>query len=156
MAEYEPDEGDRPVPGEQGVLARRIKWLFDHKLKPDGKRYSYREVVRAAGELGIDISPGYISRLVNGLAENPTMDVLTVLGKVFGVEFSYFDPNEPAEEEQARIELAEALRKHGVESIAMRSVGLPPKGIDMVLSMIDRVRELEGLPPVEEPPGGNT
>ena len=156
MAEYEPNESDRSAPGQQGVLARRIKWLFEHRLNPNGKRYSYREVVRAASELGLDISPGYISRLVNGLADNPTMDVLTVLGKVFDVEFSYFDPNEPVEEQQARIELAEALRKRGVESIAMRSVGLPPKGIEMVLSMIDRVRELEGLPPVEEPPGSNT
>jgi hypothetical protein len=33
----------------------------------------------------------------------------------------------------------------------MRTVGLPPESVKLVLDMIDRVRMIEGLPPAEEP-----
>lgn len=141
---------------EPGVLAKRVKWLFEHQSKPNGKRYSYRDVCREAARAGIDISPGYLSRLVNGLAENPTMEVLTALAKVFDVPFSYFDPTESTEEQQAAKELAEALKGTGVERIALRSKDLTPASLKLILGMVDRVREMEGLPPADESPSSTS
>jgi transcriptional regulator with XRE-family HTH domain len=150
---------DSTSPGEQsakagtadpGVIAERLQYLFENKRKPDGKKYSYREAIRAIEEAGgASISVGYLSQLVNGVRTNPMMDAIQGLAKFFGVPLSYFDEHEDTEETNEQLKLVAALQHAGVQDVAMRTVGLPPESVKLVLSMIDRVREVEGLPPAE-------
>ncbi|HEV2347552.1 MAG TPA: helix-turn-helix domain-containing protein [Actinocrinis sp.] len=136
-----------------GVLALRLRYLFENKRRPDGKRYSYREVLKAIDERGgPSMSVGYLSQLVTGVRTNPMMDAVQALAKFFGVPLSYFDAHEDTEETNQRLKLVAALQHAGVQDVAMRTVGLPPESIDLVLSMIDRVRQVEGLPPAQQTP----
>lgn len=131
-----------------GVLAQRLRYLFENKRRPDGKRYSYREVLKAIDERGgPSMSVGYLSQLVTGVRTNPMMDAVQALAKFFEVPLSYFDAHEDTEETNQRLKLVAALQHAGVQDVAMRTVGLPPESINLVLSMIDRVRQVEGLPP---------
>lgn len=137
---------------EPSVIAQRLQFLFDNKRKPDGKKYSYREVLReidAAG--GPSMSVGYLSQLVTGVRTNPMMDAIQALAKFFDVPLSYFDAHENTEETNAQLKLVAALQHAGVQDVAMRTVGLPPESVKLVLGMIDMVREREGLPPAEGP-----
>jgi transcriptional regulator with XRE-family HTH domain len=144
----------RDAKPEPSVIAQRLRYLFDNKRKPDGKRYSYREVLKAIDEQGgPSMSVGYLSQLVTGVRTNPMMDAVQALAKFFEVPLSYFDAHENTEETNARLKLVAALQHAGVQDVAMRTVGLPPESIDLVLSMIDRVRQVEGLPPAEDASG---
>jgi transcriptional regulator with XRE-family HTH domain len=133
-----------------GVVAERLQYLFENKRRPDGKKYSYREAIRAieAGG-GASISVGYLSQLVTGVRTNPMMDAIQGLAKFFEVPLSYFDAHENTEETNEQLKLVAALQHAGVQDVAMRTIGLPPESVKLVLSMIDRVREVEGLPPAE-------
>ncbi|MBS2546908.1 helix-turn-helix transcriptional regulator [Catenulispora sp. NL8] len=153
----EPTPPDDPSPqhstADPGVIAERLQYLFENKRKPDGKKYSYREAIRAIEDAGgASISVGYLSQLVNGVRTNPMMDAVQGLAKFFGVPLSYFDEHEDTEETNDQLKLVAALQHAGVQDVAMRTVGLPPESVKLVLSMIDRVREVEGLPPAESPP----
>jgi transcriptional regulator with XRE-family HTH domain len=146
-----------PSAGGPGVLAQRLGYLFDTKRRADGKRFSYREVVAAIEtDYGISLSIGYLSKLILGTSTNPTLEALQGLARFFDVEISYFDPARDVTETQQQLKLAEALRAAGVEDVAMRAVGLPPASVDLVISMIDRVRQVEGLPPVGQGPDSTT
>jgi transcriptional regulator with XRE-family HTH domain len=145
-----PGEQSPQAKADTGVIAERLQYLFEHKRKPDGKKYSYREAIRAIeADGGAPISVGYLSQLVTGVRKNPMMDAIQGLAKFFGVPLSYFDAHEKTEETNEQLKLVAALQHAGVQDVAMRTVGLPPESINLVLSMIDRVREIEGLPPAE-------
>jgi len=146
-----PDElSPQASTADPGVIAERLRYLFENKRKPDGKKYSYREAIRAIEAAGgASISVGYLSQLVNGVRTNPMMDAIQGLAKFFGVPLSYFDALENTEETNEQLKLVAALQHAGVQDVAMRTVGLPPESVKLVLSMIDRVREVEGLPPAD-------
>lgn len=147
-----PAASDEAHSADPGVIAERLQYLFENKRKPDGKKYSYREAIRAIEDAGgASISVGYLSQLVNGVRTNPMMDAIQGLAKFFGVPLSYFDEHEDTEETNEQLKLVAALQHAGVQDVAMRTVGLPPESVKLVLSMIDRVREVEGLPPAETP-----
>jgi transcriptional regulator with XRE-family HTH domain len=147
------DQKSQALKPEPGVIAQRLQYLFDNKRKPDGKRYSYREVLKAIDEQGgPSMSVGYLSQLVTGVRSNPMMDAVQALAKFFEVPLSYFDAHENTAETNEQLKLVAALRHAGVQDVAMRTVGLPPESIDLVLSMIDRVRQVEGLPAAEPLP----
>lgn len=159
-ADEEPVQSASPAQAGQpdpGIIARRLRWLFENKRKPDGGKYSYRDVVRLMQEAGgPSISVGYVSQLVTGARTNPNLDALQGLSLAFGVPLSYFDEHESTEEINEQLKLVAAIQHAGVQDVAMRTVGLPPESIELVLSMIDRVRQIEGLPPAEELPHTET
>ncbi|MBS2965937.1 helix-turn-helix transcriptional regulator [Actinocrinis puniceicyclus] len=147
------EQAPRDAKSESSVIAQRLRYLFENKRKPDGKRYSYREVLAAIdAQGGPSMSVGYLSQLVTGVRTNPMMDAVQALAKFFDVPLSYFDAHENTAETNEQLKLVAALRHAGVQDVAMRTVGLPPESIDLVLSMIDRVRQVEGLPPAEQLP----
>lgn len=144
------DEHPPQAKADPGVIAERLQYLFENKRKPNGRKYSYREAIRAIEAAGgASISVGYLSQLVTGVRTNPMMDAIQGLAKFFDVPLSYFDAHEATEETNEQLKLVAALQHAGVQDVAMRTVGLPPESINLVLSMIDRVREVEGLPPAE-------
>ena len=146
------DEQELPAieQAEPGVIAQRLRYLFDNKRKPDGKKYSYREVLRAIDDQGgPSMSVGYLSQLVTGVRTNPMMDAVQALAKFFEVPLSYFDAHENTEDTNEQLKLVAALQHAGVQDVAMRTVGLPPESVKLVLDMIERVRMIEGLPSAE-------
>lgn len=153
MGEPEMDDGEETGIAESptaqgtapGELARRVQWLFETKRKPDGKKYSQRDVARAGS-----LSPTTVSRICSGENPNPSMEILGAFAKTFGVPFQYFDLTESAEQEERRIKLDQALETSGVEGIALRSMDLTPKSVELIVSMLDRVRAMEGLPAIKD------
>jgi transcriptional regulator with XRE-family HTH domain len=142
--------GPRPEQADPGVIAARLQYLFENKRKPDGKRYSYREVLSAIeAQGGPSMSIGYLSQLVTGARTNPMMDAVQALAQFFEVPLSYFDAHENTAETNEKLKMVAALQHAGVQDVAMMAVGLPPESIELVMSMIERVRQIEGLPPAD-------
>ncbi|MFC9290977.1 helix-turn-helix domain-containing protein [Streptomyces sp. NPDC057052] len=140
------------------TLAERLNHLFE-TVHPRGRGpYSNEEVARAIREQGGDISKQYIAYLRKGERENPRVHHLEALARFFGVQVSYFIDSESAERTKEMLaELAvwrdsgltgedlRKLEKAGITRVAMRAVGLSPKGLEFAEVMLDQLREMEGL-----------
>ncbi|MDQ8707193.1 helix-turn-helix domain-containing protein [Streptomyces sp. LHD-70] len=138
-------------PGESGesTLAARLNHLFE-VIHPAGRSrpYSNDEVATLLQEQGgPTVSGTYLWQLRTGRRDNPTKRHLEALADFFGVPVAYFFDDDVARRVGSDLETLQRLREAGVQNVALRAVGLSPKSMDAVLAMIDRVRELEGLPP---------
>ncbi|MDI3422995.1 helix-turn-helix domain-containing protein [Streptomyces luteolus] len=138
-------------PGESGesTLAARLNHLFE-VIHPAGRSrpYSNDEVAALLHEQGgPTVSGTYLWQLRTGRRDNPTKRHLEALADFFGVPVAYFFDDDVARRVGSDLETLQRLREAGVQNVALRAVGLSPKSMDAVLAMIDRVRELEGLPP---------
>ncbi|WP_153036917.1 helix-turn-helix domain-containing protein [Amycolatopsis sp. YIM 10] len=139
--EAEPDAGTS--------LAGKVNHLFQTIRPGEGWEYSFEEVaegIRARG--GPTISGTYIWQLRKGLRDNPTKRHLEALASFFGVPPAYFFDDEAARRIDAELALLTALRDNSVRQIALRAWGLSAKSLDAITEMVERVRELEGLPSV--------
>jgi transcriptional regulator with XRE-family HTH domain len=85
-----------------------------------------------------------------GLRDNPTKKHLEALARFFGVPAAYFFDDEAAAAVSAELELVNALEDVGVKQVALRAAGLSEKSLGSIAAMIERVRELEGLPEREK------
>ncbi|MDI3405824.1 helix-turn-helix domain-containing protein [Streptomyces sp. B-S-A6] len=138
-----------PGAGGDSTLAARLDHLFE-VIRPAGRTrpYSNDEVAALLQEQGgPTVSGTYLWQLRTGRRDNPTKRHLEALADFFGVPVAYFFDADVARRVGSDLETLLRLREAGVQSVALRAVGLSPKSMDAVLAMIDRVRELEGLPP---------
>lgn len=127
-------------------LADKLNHLFAH-MKPAGQApYTAEEVARAISAAGIPISGSYIWLLRKGQRDNPTLKHLEGLARFFGVPPAYFFDDQVRERVNAEMSLLTALRDAKVQRIALRAAGLSEKSLKSISEVIDRVRELEGLP----------
>ncbi|MFM9372842.1 helix-turn-helix domain-containing protein [Streptomyces sp. Da 82-17] len=136
-------------PDGEPTLAVRLNHLFE-VIRPAGRDrpYSNDELAALLQEQGgPTISGTYLWQLRTGRRDNPTKRHLEALADFFGVPVAYFFDDDVARRVGSDLETLLRLRESGVQSVALRAVGLSPKSMDAVLAMIDRVRELEGLPP---------
>ena len=133
-------------------LAARVDHLF-RTIKPRGAReYSFEEVaeaIRARG--GPTISATYIWQLRRGLRNNPTMKHVEALAGFFGVPPAYFFDDDTTHRIDAELALLTAVRDNSVRQIALRASGLSAKSLVAITEMVERVRELEGLPDLPSP-----
>jgi len=138
-----------------GSLAAKVDHLFRTVRPRAGREYSFEEVaesLRAKG--GPTISATYIWQLRKGLRDNPTKRHLEALAEFFGVPPAYFFDDEETARIDAELGLLTALRDAPVRQIALRANGLSPKSLEAIAEMVERVRELEGLPqPDPQTPG---
>ncbi|WP_158849078.1 XRE family transcriptional regulator [Saccharothrix deserti] len=141
---------DRDKP-QRHTLAEKLEYLF-HTIREPGRREHSNEEVAAAitRDQGVTISASYIWYLRTGQRDNPTLKHLTALATFFGVPAAYFLDDQVREEVEAEIALVTALKDTGVRDVAMRASGLSGKSLDTIAEVINRVRELEGLPPQED------
>lgn len=147
---------ENEAPQDAGVIAKKLQFLFETVRKPDGRKYTYREVLDGiAAQGGPQLSIGYLSQLVNGVRRNPMLDALTAIAGFFKVPLSFFDVTTGATEADARMKLAARLQSAGVESIAQRAAGLNQGNLKALETLIDQMRTMQGLPPIESQPGGN-
>jgi transcriptional regulator with XRE-family HTH domain len=124
-------------------LADKINILIDKRWaqlsKPPGNAVIARQIRE---ETGLSISSGYLWMLRTGQRGNPTGSRLQALAKFFGKPPSYFLDQEASNED---MELAVALRTHGVRMIALRSEGLSEQSQRAILELVERARQIERL-----------
>lgn len=139
------------------TLADKIDRLF-RTIHPRGRgEYTYEEVADAIRQRGgPTISPSYIWLLRNGTRDNPTKKHLEALADFFGVPPAYFFEDEAAQRIDAELDLLLALRDTSVRHVALRAFGLSPETLAPIVDMLERARQLEGLPaeggPQTQPP----
>jgi transcriptional regulator with XRE-family HTH domain len=149
------NKAESEKPQDAGVIAKKLQFLFETVRKPNGKKYTYREVIEGVAEQGgPKFSIGYLSQLVNGVRTNPMLDSLTAIATFFNVPLSLFDVSTDTAEAEERMKLAARLQSAGVESIAQRVVGLNQGNLSALETLIDQMRAMQGLPAVDRESGG--
>jgi len=128
------------------TLADKLNHLFRTVVPPGRGPYGSEEVAQAITANGVSISGSYIWLLRKGQRDNPTLRHLQALADFFGVPAAYFFDDKVAADVDADLALLVALKDTGVQGVALRAAGLSPKSLDSIGEVIDRVRELEGLP----------
>lgn len=135
---------------ESHTLAARLDHLFRSIRASEQREYSNEDVAEAiTRDQGVTISASYLWYLRTGQRDNPTLKHLTALATFFGVPAAYFFDDTVREQVESEIALVTALKDTGVREVAMRASGLSDKSLDTITEIINRVRELEGLPPKE-------
>lgn len=131
----------------QGALSEKLNHLF-HTIHPrDRGEYSNEDVAEAIRSRGgPTISATYLWQLRKGLRDNPTKKHLEALADFFGVSPAYFFDDAAAAQIKAELELLAALRDASVRDLALRAFGLSTESLTALAEMIERVRQLEGLP----------
>ncbi|MFE1914461.1 helix-turn-helix domain-containing protein [Streptomyces anandii] len=135
---------------EESTLAGRLDSLFSRSL-PAGRRWTNNEVADKIKEKHphIRVSGAYLSALRNGSRTRPSQELLSALAEFFGVSPAYFVDPDYAERANAQLAGLEMLNQAGVRGLALRAVGLQKDSLEAVTAMLDQVRKLQGLPPVE-------
>jgi ESX-1-secreted protein regulator len=144
------EQPDETAPGRalpSWTLADRINHLFETVLRPDGSRYSNDEVAATMGTIadGPQISGAYLSSLRRGVRDNPTKRHLEALAGFFSVSPAYFFDDTEFAAIAEELKLLRVLADSGVKRVATRLGGLSPDSLRNIASIIERVREIEGL-----------
>ncbi|MFJ6749184.1 MULTISPECIES: hypothetical protein [unclassified Streptomyces] len=135
-----------PVPGPGASFADRLNYLFDRVRPPGAKEFSNAHVARTISSYGDDSYTGaYLGMLRNG-QRTPTITLVPLLARFFGVEAGYFVEDEITRKVTAQFELLRKLSRAGVKQVALRAIGLSDESLGEVLKAIDAVRQQEGLP----------
>ena len=132
------------------TLAARVDRLFATVRPRDGGAFSYAEVadgIRRRG--GPTISATYVWQLRRGLRDNPTKKQLEALADFFGVSPAHFFDDEAASRVDAELRRLSALRDASVRQLAVRAFGLSTESLAAIAGVVERVRQLEGLPDPE-------
>jgi len=141
----------KPVPL---TLADKLDHLFA-TVRPVKGEYTHEQVATAIEEAGgPTISATYVWQLRKGLRDNPTKHHLEALAGFFGVPAAYFLDDETAARVDEQLELLAAFRDPNVRRLAVAASGLSEQTLRTVIEMVERARELEGLPPVKRPATG--
>ncbi|MEU7183224.1 MULTISPECIES: helix-turn-helix domain-containing protein [Streptomyces] len=152
----------------ESSLGQKLGHLIE-TLHPAGRGpYTYKEletlIRQRAGEGDPTPSHATIQSIRTGKVTNPSVDSLKALAMFFGVPVGYFlddavtesvdkrirEIKESADRARAADELADALENQEVRAVAFRLSGLSARSLRGVKSIVEGLREAEGLPP--EPP----
>ncbi|GAA1909684.1 helix-turn-helix domain-containing protein [Streptantibioticus ferralitis] len=136
---------------EHPSLAASLDGLF-RGSRPAGRRWTNDEV---AAEIKkkyprIRVSGAYLSALRTGKRTHPSQELQTAIAEFFGVSPAYFVDPDHAQRVSAQLAALEELTQAGVRAVALRAVGLQPESLEAITAVLDQVRKLQGLPPVEE------
>lgn len=136
---------DPDVTGEL-TLADKLNHLFGTVVPSGREPYTTEEVAREITAGGVSISGSYIWLLRKGQRNNPTLRHVEALAKFFGVPPAYFFDDKVTASVNADLRLLVALRDTKVQRVALRAAGLSAESLHSITEVIERVRELEGLP----------
>ena len=117
-------------------LAEKMTLLFEYGASR-GLPVTYRAIAQATEE-----NANNIRKIHLGENANPGLKILTALAAYFGAGLAYFDCRTKAECQKY---LNEVTRFKLLNGIAMRAEGLSENGLQAIETMIDYVREAEGL-----------
>ncbi|HEY8425661.1 MAG TPA: tetratricopeptide repeat protein [Limnochordales bacterium] len=123
------------------VVMERLRHLFETVKRPDGRRWTLREVAEGTG-----LSLSYLWKLRSGRAVNPTRQVLEKLASFFGVPVTYLmgstEKAEPLTDRAGEQEIAGML-------LAARdwvAAANPAEGERLARAALDRARALGSTP----------
>ncbi|MFD6153590.1 Secondary metabolite protein [Streptomyces sp. NPDC060243] len=135
-------------------FAELLDYLF-REVHPKGRGpYTYAEVSQRIRESSdIAVSASAIQQLRTGINTNPKMQTIRSLASFFGVSPAYFFDEEEAERQRAEIQVLAAMRDRDVRNVALRANGLSASSLQMLATVIDQARKLEGMPEDVENPG---
>lgn len=123
-------------PAPDGTFTTRLQRLFVERPNPRTRRpYSDEHVGAATG-----LSKTQVWNLRTGRATNPSMETIAGLASFFGVTPGYFFSTS----DTGDAELDALLTDSGARRIAARAADLSPAGQEMILSVLDQIRRMEG------------
>lgn len=143
-------------PKRDSAFADKLNHLFATVHPRESGEYTHEEVaeeIRRRG--GPSISHTYLWQLRRGIRANPSLNVIEALASFFGVPPGYFFDEEMTRRVNEQLDLATAIRDADIRNLALRASDLSPESLKAILDMVDRVRQLEGVPDRHEAkPGG--
>lgn len=140
----------------ESELADKINKLFDIMRKPSAKPLSNAAAAEAiTAKTGISISPAYLWQLRNGLKTNPTLQHMQAIASFFGVPAAYLINEGKDENIEKQLRAAQIFRDAGVRDLAARGSGLTPASLENIMRIVDQVRQVEGLPPIDDSKTGD-
>ncbi|MEU2395680.1 helix-turn-helix transcriptional regulator [Streptomyces sp. NPDC007369] len=135
-----------PVPAAGAPFCDRLNFLFDRVRPPGAEEYTNAHVARTISSYGEDsYTRSHISLLRAG-KRTPTITMVPLLARFFGVEAAYFVEDEVTRKVATQFEILRKLKENGVEQIALRAMGVSAAGQRKVLAALEAVRKEEGLP----------
>ncbi len=109
-----------------GPFSDRLNFLFDRVRPPGAEEYTNAHVARTISSYGEDsYTRSHISYLRAG-KRTPTITMIPLLARFFGVEASYFVEDEVTRRITTQFEILRKLKENGVEQIALRAWASPP------------------------------
>ena len=139
-----------PVPEPGAPFADRLNFLFDRVRATGAREFSNQHVARTISTYGEEsVTGAWIGKLRKGEGK-PTITLVPLLARFFGVEAAYFVEDEVTQKVATQFELLRKIRENGIEQIFLRSMGVSAAGQRKVLAALDAVRQEEGLPPEPE------
>jgi transcriptional regulator with XRE-family HTH domain len=132
-------------------LADRLNQLFSGS-RPGGRSWTNDEVATQIKNANpaVKVSGAYLSALRVGKRRQPSHELLVELARFFGVSPGYFFDSGHADRVTQQLAALDELRQAGVRGVALRAAGLPPDSLAVVTAVLDQMRKLQGLPPVDE------
>lgn len=133
------------------LLASRLDALF-RRSRPGGRRWTNDEVATEIKQAHPDIkvSGAYLSALRTGKRTRPSPELQAALAEFFGVSPAYFVDPDYADRVGRQLAVLDELHETGVRGIALRAAGLPEASLEPIRAVLDEVRKLQGLPPVQD------
>ena len=126
------------------TFADKLNFLFA-TVRPAGesREYTNTEIGEAIG-----VAPAYIGRLRRGMRDNPTIDNVKALARLFRVRLSYLVDELDAEQiahVEWQLRLQRAFDKPGVKKLAMRvaDANLSAEALETLTAMVEQVCRLE-------------
>ncbi|AMU77709.1 Helix-turn-helix protein [Mycobacteroides abscessus subsp. massiliense] len=130
-------------------LAAKLTKLYE-VMSPAGEPPSDATIADGILEkTGVQMSAPYLCLLRTGKRTNPTVQNVQAIAEYFGVPASYLIDTGADAAIESELRLVKAMRDNGVRDIAARLSGLTPESIGNLAGIVDRLRELENLPPIE-------
>ncbi|MGH3723152.1 MAG: XRE family transcriptional regulator [Mycobacterium sp.] len=132
----------------QETLAAKLTKLYE-VMSPAGEPPSDMAVADGIFEkTAVQMSAPYLCLLRTGKRTNPTVQNLQAIAEYFGVPASYLIDTGADAVIESELRLVKAMRDNGIRDIATRLSGLTPESIGNLAGIVDRLRELENLPPI--------
>jgi transcriptional regulator with XRE-family HTH domain len=130
-----------------GNLAAKLARLFEEVRKPNGAKYTQKEVIEGTGGI---LTRVYLWKLRTGRADNPGFQVIRALADFFGVEVSYFAEDEASDSVQETAPID--LRYLG--EIQARAAQMDEKARKAILDLMDYILSISKPEPPKTPSRG--
>ncbi|MGE0170930.1 helix-turn-helix domain-containing protein [Nocardioides sp.] len=146
---------------EPNNFAVRLRHLVNTVHPKDRGPYTLAEISAGVKAGGIaTITPPYLSQLLQGARDNPTLNTITALAQFFGVPTSYFFDDAAAKKVDEDLALLKLLQDREVLGVAQRVVELSEEGRRSVAAIVAELSAYEsgtgegGAPPRRRRRGG--
>jgi transcriptional regulator with XRE-family HTH domain len=146
-------KGSNQKPGAAlgATIRERLEELFEaEKVRRGGKAVSNAEVATWMMKNGYGVQRQYLGQLRSGERDQPSLRVIEGLSKFFEVDSSVLLANTDSSDRVKSAALERALADAGVEAFAMRAEGLSGENLRTVTQLVDNLRRMQDLPPIEK------